>query len=290
MESFENNEFEKTVLITGCSSGIGRSTAIHFARLDWHVIATVRHQDDADKLMMLGYTNIQAELLDVDDENQIQSLFNRIKQQSPNAGLDVLINNAAIAEPYPLEFANIEHFQRHLSTNVIAPMVLIRTFLPLLRQNSGSIVNVGASSFRMSTPLMGAYNASKAALQALSDVLRIELHGSSVRVIVIEPGVVDTPLHNHIHNKQTQLASQITTEGFHSYQGMIDRQSSVKSHLKKNALKPSRVARLIAKVVLLDNPKPVYQVGMDAKLISFVDPVLSTPIKGKLWKTVLGNS
>lgn len=280
---------EKTVLITGCSSGIGRSTAIHFARLDWHVIATVRHQDDADKLMMLGYTNIQAELLDVDDESQIQSLFTRLKQQSPNTGLDVLINNAAIAEPFPLEFADIEHFQKHLSTNVIGPMVLIRTFLPLLKQNGGSIVNVGASSFRMSTPLMGAYNSSKAALQALSDVLRIELHGSNVRVIVIEPGVVDTPLHNHIQNKKTELTSQLTTEGIHSYQSIIDRQSNVKEHLKKNALKPSRVARLIAKVVLLDNPKPVYQVGIDAKFMSIVDPVLSTPIKGKLWKTVLGN-
>ncbi len=278
----------RTVFITGCSSGIGRSTAIHFARLDWHVIATVRHQDDADKLMMLGYTNIQAELLDVDDETQIKALIKKIANQNKGAGLDALINNAGIANPYPLEYAATEHFHQHLSTNVIAPMVIINACLPLLKKNNGVIINVGSSISHFATPFLGAYSASKAAINALSDVLRIELSHSNIRVIVVEPGTVDTPMQDKICEDQAEMAQKLNSDGLLHYQPFIDRNLNLQKSLKNNAIKPSRVAHLICKLVEIDSPKSHYRIGIDARLAGWIEPITPAPIKDRLWKTVLG--
>lgn len=277
----------KTVLITGCSSGIGRSTAIHFARLDWQVYATVRHQDDADKLMMMGYTNIQAELLDVDDEEQIHQLVAKIKQQNKQAGLDVLVNNAGIAEACPLEYASIEHLQKHFSTNVIAPMVITRACLPLLKKNRGTVINVSSGGSRLTMPLMGVYCASKAAINALSDALRIELSRQGIRTIVIEPGLVDTPMQEKISKTHSVVTRQLSTEGLHYYRPMIEKNLQILGKLKKNAIKPSKVAQLITRAVTQDESgKSNYTVGLDAKLMHLFEPVFRTSVKDRFWQAL----
>lgn len=278
----------KRVLITGCSSGIGRSTAVHFARLDWHVIATVRHQEDADSLQMLGYTNIQAEILDVDDEAQISALIQKISEQDEQTGLDALINNAGIARPYPLEHAPTEHFHQHLSTNVIAPIVITNACLPLLKKNQGIIINVSSTTSRLPTPFLGAYSASKAAINALSDVLRLELAHAGVRVVVVEPGTVDTPLHEKLYIEQNSLSQNLSTQGIVEYQNTLERNIQLQKNLKNNAVKPSRVAKLICRIASADNPKPQYRIGIDSHVTGWIEPLTPAPMKDRLWKTMLG--
>lgn len=282
------DEVAKTVLITGCSSGIGRSIAIHFARIDWQVIATVRHQDDADKLQMLGYTNIQPELLDLNDEQQILQLVDKLETQQTKAGLDVLINNAAFAEACPLEYSSTNHLQQHFSANVIGPMVLTRACLPLLKKRSGRIININSALSHLGSPLMGIYNASKSAMYVITECLRVELQRTGIHVISIEPGLVDTTLQDKIIHSYRNLFKLLPEEARFYYQASSQKYVELQKGLIKNATKPAKVAQTVIKAVNANEPKPQYWVGYDSRILHLLKPVLSMKLRDKIWKEVIG--
>ncbi|CAA0101635.1 Serine 3-dehydrogenase [BD1-7 clade bacterium] len=276
------------ILITGCSSGIGRATAIHFARQQWQVFATVRQQEDADALMMTGYTNIHVLMLDVDDESQIKQLTRLLNKQLKHTGLQVLINNAAMCESAPVEFASTEHMQNHFSTNVIAPMVLVRSLLPLLKRANGRVINLSSGVATMSAPLMGFYSATKAALDSLSDALRVEVKGSDVKVIVVEPGMVDSPMHSKYEKSLKSLQQTMPDNALDYYREAFKRQQQLIRQLLKTAIKPEKVALAIHKAAIDKRPKLRYQVGTDAKTYHWLQALLPSPAKDHLWTRILG--
>lgn len=188
----------KTVLVTGASSGIGRATALEFARAGYRVFATVRRQEDAERLRRdaLGLA-VDVLFCDVRDLESVRATLAEVRRATE--WLDVLVNNAGYAAWVSVEDMAIEDFWAMFEVNVRGLVAVTKASLPLLRAGS-TIVNVSSLAGRVAVPLMAAYNGTKFAVEGISDSLRMELHPFGIRVVVIEPGpVADTRFSTHGH-------------------------------------------------------------------------------------------
>ena len=178
------------VLITGCSSGIGRALASELHRRGCVVYATARRSESLSTLATLG---IHTLTLDVTSQDSIDLLVREVGSRSGR--IDILVNNAGYGQFGAVTDLSPEVLRRQFDTNVIAPVQVARAFLPLMfPQKSGCIVNIGSVSGILTTPFAGAYCASKAALHALSDAMRMELAPFGIRVVTVQPGSVSSNL------------------------------------------------------------------------------------------------
>ncbi|HWX46375.1 MAG TPA: SDR family NAD(P)-dependent oxidoreductase [Solirubrobacteraceae bacterium] len=181
-------DVSKAVLITGCSTGIGRATALRLARSGWTVYATARRPESIADLADAGCRTLT---LDVTDEASMQAAVQAVEQAEGAVG--VLVNNAGYSQSGAIEQISPEAVRRQFETNVFGAIRLAQLALPGMRgQRWGKIVNVGSMGGRMTFPGGGLYHATKYALEALSDVLRFEVRGFGVDVVLIEPGLITT--------------------------------------------------------------------------------------------------
>lgn len=176
---------QPVAFVTGCSSGIGRALADAFQRAGYRVWASARKEDDVRALAEAGFQAVQ---LDVNDAAALARLAEELGVEA--AGLDVLVNNAGYGAMGPLLDGGVEAMRRQFETNVFAVVGVTRALFPLLRRKSGLVVNVGSVSGVLVTPFAGAYCASKAAVHALSDALRLELAPFGVEVLEVQPGAI----------------------------------------------------------------------------------------------------
>ena len=191
------------VLITGCSSGIGRALADAFKAAGHEVWASARKPEDVARLAAAGFTAVQ---LDVNDPHALAQLAERLAHEG--SGLDVLINNAGYGAMGPLLDGGVEGLQQQFETNVFSVVGVTRALFAALRRNKGLVVNVGSVSGVLVTPFAGAYCASKAAVHALSDALRMELAPFAIRVLEVQPGAIDTSFAKNASAQAEQLIGQ----------------------------------------------------------------------------------
>ena len=189
-----------TVLITGCSSGIGRALADAFRDAGHEVWATARQAEHVERLAASGFT---ARQLDVNDEQGLQRLAAELEDR--HCGLDILINNAGYGAMGPLLDGGVEAMRQQFETNVFALVGVTRACFPLLRRSRGLVVNIGSVSGVLVTPFAGAYCASKAAVHALSDALRLELAPFEISVMEVQPGAIDTQFANNAQRQAEQV-------------------------------------------------------------------------------------
>ena len=176
------------VLITGASRGIGRATSLRLAYKGWHVIATVRRPGDGERLVADAPPDrIKTLELDVTDTGQVDQLASKLPER-----LDALVNNAGIVVPGPMESLSARDVRQQFDVNVVGPVAVTNAVLPRLRASQGRIVFVSSMSGRVSTPMTGAYNASKFALEAIADAWRLELRPWGIYVSLVEPAMTDT--------------------------------------------------------------------------------------------------
>lgn len=179
---------EKVVLVTGASTGIGRATARMLRDAGWRVWPTARKPQDLDDLRREGFDPIA---LDVGDSSSVECAAEECLRRGP---LGALVNNAGYGQPGAVEDLTREALRRQFEVNVFGLQELTNRFIPIFRkQGFGRIVNVSSVVGWLTLPFLGAYAASKHALESLSDALRIELRGSGVAVSIIEPGPIETP-------------------------------------------------------------------------------------------------
>lgn len=190
-------------LITGCSSGIGRALAEVFKSAGYEVWASARKAEDVEALAAAGFTAVQ---LDVNDGAALEHLSERINQQ--HGGLDVLINNAGYGAMGPLLDGGVPAMQRQFETNVFAIVGVTRALFPVLRRAKGLVVNIGSVSGVLVTPFAGAYCASKAAVHALTDALRMELAPFGVRVMEVQPGAIASSFAKNAGHEAEQLITE----------------------------------------------------------------------------------
>jgi NAD(P)-dependent dehydrogenase (short-subunit alcohol dehydrogenase family) len=180
------------VLVTGASSGIGRATALEFARRGHRVFAAARTGSALAELSA-GSPAITAVTMDVTDPASVRAGWAKIEAETGSAGVDVLVNNAGFALTGPLEVLTDEDIQRQFATNVFGLLSLTRIVLPGMRaRRSGRIINISSVLGRFAMPGVGAYAATKYAVEALSDAMRQEVAGFGIKVVIMEPGFVAT--------------------------------------------------------------------------------------------------
>lgn len=249
-----------TVLVTGASSGIGEATALHLRELGFDAVAAVRKDEDAERLAASGLRTVR---LDVTDVDSIAAARDELGG-GPLAGL---VNNAGIAVAAPLEFLPLDQLRHQLEVNLIGQLAVTQRFLPALRAARGRIVNVSSIGGRVALPLVGAYHASKFALEAISDTLRRELLSQGVDVIVIEPGGVKTPIWRKGDELATELTADLPPEGQRLYGNLI---AAIRKETAKIAtetgIEPRVVAEAIGHALTARRPRARYLVGRDAKM------------------------
>ncbi|HTX45213.1 MAG TPA: SDR family NAD(P)-dependent oxidoreductase [Solirubrobacteraceae bacterium] len=165
-----------SVLITGASRGIGRAAALGLAHDGWDVYAGVRRETDGADLGAEGGPRLVPIPLDVTDDQQIAALVDRLPER-----LDAVVNNAGIVVDGPLEAIAADRLRAQLETNVVGPLAVTQAVLPRIRASRGRIVFISSVSGRISAPMMGAYNASKFAIEGIADALRVELAPWGIR-------------------------------------------------------------------------------------------------------------
>jgi len=253
------------VLVTGASSGIGFATAVRLARRGTIVFAGIRRQVDGEALLRENSGRIKPMLLDVTDDASLQRARTRIESLR-EFRLDALVNNAGIAVAGPLELLPQSELRRQFDVNFFAPMALTQAFLPLLRESGGRIVNVSSVAGKMAAPYLGAYSASKFALEAASDALRLELRPFGVSVSVIEPGDVRTPIWRRSSAASLQLLDRMTPEERAQYEAMTRAMIVAAQRAERHALAPEPVAAAIERALYARRPKARYLVGAGARL------------------------
>jgi NAD(P)-dependent dehydrogenase (short-subunit alcohol dehydrogenase family) len=251
------------VLVTGTSSGIGEASARHLAGLGFNVFAGVRKEADGERI---AGDRIEPVIVDVADDASVLAAAESIRGAVGNSGLAGLVNNAGIAVAGPLEFIDVAEFQRQLDVNVTGVLRTTQAMLPLIRQARGRIVNMSSIGGRVAIPLVGPYNASKFALEGLSDALRRELRPWGMHVALIEPGAVATPIWDKGVDQAQELERNGQPEAREYYGEVID---AVRKQSEKNrteGVPAQEVADAVAHALTAEKPKTRYLVGRDAKM------------------------
>lgn len=268
------------VFITGASTGIGRATAARLVRTGHTVYAGVRKQSDADSLVEELGGNVVPVLVDVTDQQQVRAAAKRVEDGVGPAGLAGLVNNAGIGSGGPIEHVPLEEFRRTIEVNLISHVGVTQAFLPLVREAQGRIVFTGSVSGRVGLPMMGAYAASKFALHGLTEALRAELAPWGIKVVLVEPGPVDTPL--VAQKSQDEFAAfkaSASSEALVDYAAHIVAGDNIVRYLQKKAVPVERVARVMERALFSSHPKAQYVTGGDALPTAFASRFLPIPVK-----------
>ncbi|MCP9449907.1 MAG: SDR family oxidoreductase [Nitrospira sp.] len=277
-----NSPDKKTVLITGASTGIGAACALHLDRLGFWVFAGVRKEHDAASLKARSSGRLLPVLLDVTDDTSIKNVQDLLSEQVGSHGLYGLVNNAGIAVAGPLEAVPIPDLRRQLEVNVIGQVAVIQAFLPLIRRARGRIINMGSIAGRGAMPLMGPYAASKFALEAITDALRLEVQQWGIQVSIIEPGAIATPIWEKSGKWAAELEANTTPELRELYREVVTGVRTVVERAAERAIPAEIVARVVEKALTAARPKTRYLVGTDAKLRAFLVKLLPDRLSDKM--------
>lgn len=252
----------KAVLVTGASSGIGQATVELLAGSGFRVFAGLRRPGPG---MPLPEPPAGAEAieLDVTNADNAAAAIAAIDAACPE-GLFALVNNAGIAPPGAVELTDVDELRRVLEVNTLAPLRLIQLCLPLLRRGGGRIVNMSSMNGKLAMPMVGAYSASKFALEALSDTLRVELRPWGVTVSLVRPGQVRTPIFQKAGEALLQRQRAVPPELADGYGKLYARALQFNKRGANAATTPQEVARKVLKILRARRAKPMYLVGGDA--------------------------
>ncbi len=277
----------RTVLVTGCSSGIGRATALLLAEQGFQVWAGVRRQDSCEELAGLNVAGLTPVLLDVTQDADACRVRQLIEQRSP-AGLFALVNNAGVGLPATVELSSLDEVRHVLEVNTLAPLRMIQHCLPLLRKTGGRIVNMSSINGTQAMPMVGAYSASKFALEALSNTLRVELRPWRISVSLIRPGQVRTAIFDKAWRDLQEKSANIPQELKSGYDPLHASAERFNQRGVQAATTPDRVARTVLRTLQARRPRTHYLVGLDALGLQCAQRVTPTRLMDRILARVMG--
>jgi len=268
------NVLKGAIVITGASTGIGRACALHLDGLGFRVFAGIRNEKDGKALKEGSAGRITPLLIEVTDSASVAAAADRVAKAVGSAGLSGLVNNAGIAVGGPLEFLPLPEIRKQFEVNVFGQIAVTQAFLPLLRPARGRIVNMSSIAGRVAFPYIGPYSASKYALEAITDALRIELLPWGISVSVIEPGDVATPIW-----KKSLAVAQKTSQSFPSqavnlYGPALEAVTVAAEKAAAAAIDPVHVVRAVEHALTAVDPKTRYLVGPGVRLRAILKKVL----------------
>lgn len=256
---------DNVILITGCSTGIGKDLAQHLSKRGDLVVATARNPES-----LAGLDVALALPLDVTSD---ESVSNAVKNVIDIYGrIDVLVNNAGYAQVGAVEEVTLDQMKSMYEVNVFGVLRMIKTVLPAMRKRGqGKIINISSIAGKLVTPVNGGYSSTKFALEALSDALRMELGALNIDVVLVEPGPIKTRFDQTVHVWGDRILNNPTSPYTYLYKKHVQ----VSDEMRKTDSEPGVVSKVIAKAIDTDKPKPRYLAG--------TNPLLSLVIALRDW-------
>lgn len=259
------------LLISGCSSGIGRACALHFAGKGYHVFACVRKEADAASLREADPSgNLEPLILDVTDTSRLDNVAAELAERLGQEGLTGLVNNAGVGTGGPLEFQDPEEVRHTFEVNVMGPLRLSQAFLPLLRKARGRIINIGSMAGKVAMPLNGSYTISKFGVEAFSDSLRQELQPHGIKVSLVEPGPIATPMISGAQQQGDSHLARLPPQATEHYGERMARLLAQLADMERRAPPPAVVVKAVEHALESARPKTRYVVTREAKLLIFL--------------------
>jgi len=249
-----------SVLVTGAGRGIGRTITEHLAERDWDVIAGVRTEADAVAVTAANPRRITAVTLDVTNDAHVAELSDSLP-----ARLDGIVNNAGISVGGPMETVTTDDWRKQLDVNVIGQMAVTRAVLPRLRESRGRIVFISSVNGRLSMPMIGAYSASKFALEAAADALRMELRPWHIPVVIVEPAQTDTDMWRTADTMFDEAEAALTPEHRAMYARHMAGMKKMIPIARRMAVDPAKVSTVVEKSLTTRRPRARYVVGVGPK-------------------------
>jgi NAD(P)-dependent dehydrogenase (short-subunit alcohol dehydrogenase family) len=269
---------DRAVLVTGANSGIGLETVLHTASLGFPTVGSVRTEAKADVVARAAAergVDVRTVLLDVTDADGCAEVVDR-------TGPWAIVNNAGYSGVGAIEDVSDDEARAQLEAMVVAPMRLARLALPSMReQGGGRVVNVSSIYGRTTTPFSGWYQATKHALEALSDALRLEVARDGIKVVLVEPGGFRTGIWDELDR---DVARRVGT----SYATGYGRTRQMMGLLQPLMGEPAAVAKVIGSALTAGAPRARYVVGLDAQAIVLGQPWVPTSIRDRVTRLVLG--
>jgi NAD(P)-dependent dehydrogenase (short-subunit alcohol dehydrogenase family) len=259
----------RSVVITGASTGIGAACAMELHRRGFRVFAGVRKAADGLRLQEQASRWLAPLMIDVTDEASIAEAAKTVAASLDGGRLVGLVNNAGIMVGGPLETLPPGELRRQLDVNVVGQLAVTQAMLPLLRECRGRIVNVGSFSGRVAVPYSGAYAASKYALEAMTDVLRIELRRWDIAVSIIEPGSVKTPIWDKARGEVDRVLDAMTPQTEALYGDDMRAMREASQRLAESGMPAERVVRAVVHALTARRPKTRYPLGAQTRLAFF---------------------
>jgi NAD(P)-dependent dehydrogenase (short-subunit alcohol dehydrogenase family) len=281
-----------TALITGASTGIGQATALRLAKAGWTVLAGVRNDDAGARLAGEAPAGrIEPLILDVTDFQQIRLAAGRVSElaggdHSSPGRLDALVNNAGIGYGGPLELIHPDDLRKQFDVNVLGQVAVMQALLPALRAARGRIVFLSSVGGRVAMAFTAPYAASKHAIEAIGDALRVELATSGVQVALIEPGSVATPIWDKARQTGEQLS--IPSELHKQYGHVPEAMDKVLHDTAKRGVPAEQVAQTIERALTARRMKARYVVGRDARAMIAARRLLPDLVFDRFARRALG--
>ena len=265
------------IIVTGCSSGIGQCVALGLHARGYPVFATARRTEDVDRLRAQG---LQALMLDLDDSRSIREAVQSVLEQT-DGQLYALFNNGAYGQPGAVEDLRRDVLRAQFETNLFGTLELTNAVLPVMRrQGFGRIIQNSSILGLIALPYRGAYNATKFALEGLTDTLRLELHGSGIHVSLVEPGPIRSRFRDNALRAFEANIDKVRSAHADAYQGL-------EARLRKEGaaapftLDPDAVLRKVVHALESTNPKIRYYVTFPTYLFGFLRRVLPARLMDK---------
>jgi NAD(P)-dependent dehydrogenase (short-subunit alcohol dehydrogenase family) len=266
-----------SVLVTGAARGIGRATTLRLAAAGWEVIAAVRREADGAELLQGSPRPSLTVPLDVTDPEQVAVLDQALPGQ-----LDALVNNAGIVVGGPIEAVPPSELRRQLEVNVVGQAAVTQAVLPRLRSSRGRIVFVSSLSGRVATPLTGAYNASKFALEGMADAMRMELAPWGIRVVLVEPAQTDTDMWRKADAALDESVAALSPAHRELYAKHITGFRKTIPRSQRMAAPVDSVAAAIEKALTASRPRARYVVGAGPRAQALMAKLTPTPVLDRL--------
>ena len=249
------------MVVTGASTGIGEACALHFDKLGYRVFAGIRKAADGESLRRRASARLVAVRLDVSDETEVEQAARNVIEALGGGGLAGLVNNAGIVVGGMLEFLPLDALRHQLEVNVVGQIAVTQALLPSLRKARGRIVNIGSVSGLISSPFTGAYSASKFALEALTDSLRMELRPWKIHVSIVEPGFIQTPIGTKALAAEEALRAQLPAEALQLYGSSVRAVRDATLREAAKAAPTEVVVKAVVHALSARRPRTRYVVG-----------------------------
>ncbi|GAC1398670.1 MAG: SDR family oxidoreductase [Mycobacterium sp.] len=272
-----------SVLVTGAGRGIGRSIVEHLADRGWDVVAGVRAEGDAAAVTAVNPQRISSVILDVTDAGHIAALTESLPHR-----LDAVVNNAGIVVSGPMEAVTTDEWRKQFEINVIGQLAVTRAVLPRLRESRGRVVFISSVNGRLSMSLVGAYCASKFALEAAADALRMELRPWRIGVAIVEPAQTDTDMWRTADHMVEEAEATLTATQRELYARHIAGMKRMIPLSQRLAVPAAKVSAVVEEVLTARKPRARYVVGAGPKLQVALMTNLPAVVRDSILRRVSG--